>query len=336
MQSETTPPSAEPKSAEGQGSARAWWWKVLGGLIPAGLAALAFLAIRRELSEHSVADVTAAIGQMSALRVLLGFVMVAATYVMLSGYDVLAQVYGGKTLPYRQTLLTSFIAFAMGNALGFNALTGALVRLRLYVRQGLTALDAARITAFNLLTFWVGLGAAGGLSLLMGHLQWPPRAPTWLPTPRVAGVFLLLGLVGYLLACQHWTGRTLLRKAQILVPPFRLGVGQVLVGAGEWLCAAAILCVLLPSGAVGFGSVLGVFVVSMLLGLLSAVPGGLGIFETSALFFLGHDLGTPQVLGTLLVYRFIFTLTPFLMAIFLFAVAETRHRSRLKQAKAHK
>jgi uncharacterized membrane protein YbhN (UPF0104 family) len=296
---------------------------------------LAFLAIRRELSAHSPADVAHAMASLSLTQISLAAMAVCLTFVMLSGYDWIAQIYGGKTLPYVKTLTTSFIAFAMGNALGFNAVTAGLVRLRLYSRSGLKALDSARITAFNVLTFWVGLGAAGGTALLLGHLQWPPRAPLWLPSPRVAGGVLLLSVVAYLLACCFWPGRSLWGVSQIRIPSWRVGLGQIAIGSGEWVLAASVLWILLPVHSAGFGAVLGVFVVSVLLGLVSTVPGGLGVFEASALFFLGHEIGAARVLGSILVYRLCYTFAPFLGALLLFALAEGQHRSRQRQLKRH-
>jgi len=309
------------------------FWRLAGGLIPAALAVLAFFVIRHEMAVHSIADVTRAMRDIPAHRVVWALVWTLLTYWVLSLYDVLALVYGGKTLPYRQSGSIAATAFALGSALGFNAVTGGLVRIRLYARLGLTALDAARVSAFNLLTFWVGLGAAGGVALLYGHMHWPPSVPTWLPTPRMMGILFLAAVFAYLLACYRWPGRTFFGKAHISVPPFRLGLGQVLLGTAEWLASAAVLWVLLPGDEVGFGWVLGVFVVSLILGLVSTLPGGLGIFESSALYFLGRKLGTPQVLGVLLVYRLIYTLAPFALALFAFIGMEIQARNVREKAK---
>ncbi len=73
------------------------------------------------------------------------------------------------------------------------------------------------------------------------------------------------------------------------------------------------------------------FVVSLVFGLMSTVPGGLGVFETSALFFLGHSLGAPRLLGVLLVFRMIFTFTPFLIALVAFLVGEWRYRNKKRR-----
>lgn len=310
---------------------RFWLWQAVTWLIPVALAALAFVVIKRELQAHSFADVAAAMRGIAPHRVAWAFFFTAVTYVSLATYDMLAQIYGGKVLPYGRTAGIATLSFAFGNALGFNAITGGLMRIRLYGREGLNAFEAARISAFNLITFWVGLGVAGGMALSLGHLHWPPRAPHWLPSPQIAGLLLFAAVIAYFAACWFWPGRRLLAKGAIRVPPIRLGLGQAVSGTAEWLASAAVLWALLPGDQVSFGGVLGIFVVSLLLGLISAVPGGLGVFEVSAIFFLGHSLGTPRVVGVLLVYRMIYTFTPFLIALLAFVVGEWRYRKKKRR-----
>ncbi len=331
MKHKPRPSKADKTEFQPQEARTFWLWQVLKWLIPVMLATLAFVVIQGELQAHSLADVVTAMRSIAPHRLAWAFFFTAVTYIALASYDMLAQIYGGKVLPYGRTAGIATLSFAFANALGFNAITGGLMRIRLYGREGLSALDAARISAFNLITFWVGLGVAGGLALSLGHLRWPPRAPLWLPSPQIAGLVLSSLVIAYLLACRIWPGRELLSKGRILMPPFRLGLGQAFAGTAEWLASAAVLWVLLPTDQVGFGGVLGVFVVSLLLGLISTVPGGLGVFETSALFFLSHSLGAPRVLGALLVFRMVYTFTPFFIALVAFVVGEWRHRKKKRR-----
>ena len=53
--------------------------------------------------------------------------------------------------------MTSFLAYAISNNVGFAMLSGAAVRYRLYTRWGITAEELSRIVFWYVVTFWLGL-----------------------------------------------------------------------------------------------------------------------------------------------------------------------------------
>lgn len=86
---------------------------------------------------------------------------------------------------------------------------------------------------------------------------------------------------------------------------------QISVGSLDWLLASTVLYVLLPpSESLNFGYFLGFFLVAQTAGLISHVPGGLGVFESLMLLMLSTHLPAPQVFGALLIYRVIFYWLP--------------------------
>src|SRR4029453_13670943 len=99
-------------------------------------------------------------------------------------------------------------------------------------------------------------------------------------------------------------------------------VWQVLVAGGDWLPAASTLYVLLPRHDVSYHVVLGAFLVAQISGLISHVPGGLGVFETVVLLFLSDSIPKPMILGTLVVYRAIYYLLPFAVSVVLIGAYE--------------
>jgi phosphatidylglycerol lysyltransferase len=101
-----------------------------------------------------------------ASAVLLTFV----NYSVLTGYDFLAFAYLGKRLPARRVAMTSFLAYAISNNVGFAMLSGASVRYRFYTRWGVTAEELSRIVFSYVVTFWLGLLLIGGLSLARSAL----------------------------------------------------------------------------------------------------------------------------------------------------------------------
>ena len=58
------------------------------------------------------------------------------------------------------------------------------------------------------------------------------------------------------------------------MPPAGLALRQVAVSIADWLLAGAVLYVLLPAGAPPFLPFLGAYLVAILLGMVSHVPGG--------------------------------------------------------------
>ena len=70
-------------------------------------------------------------------------------------------------------------------------------------------------------------------------------------------------------------------------------------------------------------AVLGCVLLSQLLGLVSHVPAGLGVFETSMVLLLAPWLPGDRVLGSLLAYRLVYYLLPMAVALPLFIVPLT-------------
>ncbi|MGY3856432.1 bifunctional lysylphosphatidylglycerol flippase/synthetase MprF [Aeromonas intestinalis] len=243
------------------------------------------------------------------------------SYGCLCGYDLLAVRMLGKPVPWPQVGMTSFIAYTFSNTLGFALLTGSSVRYRLYSSLGLGTFEVARVILFCSITFFLGLLAWGGLSLLLGQAQsllpgWPDWAGWGL---QLAGALALLAVLGYL----FWPGARLSwRGHQLTLPNLKYRLLQLLVALLDWMAAAAVLYVLLPSGSVPYGVLLSAFVISSLLGVLAHVPGGLGVFEASMSLLLAHYLPADKLLAALLLYRCIYYVLPFLCALLLFASQE--------------
>jgi uncharacterized membrane protein YbhN (UPF0104 family) len=81
--------------------------------------------------------------------------------------------------------------------------------------------------------------------------------------------------------------------------------------------------VLLPaSSSVSYPTFLVSFVLTHMTGLISHVPGGIGIFETVMVLMLLPRLPVPAVLGSLLAYRGIYYSLPVAVASVIIAVHE--------------
>jgi len=251
----------------------------------------------------------------------------AANYLVLTIYDQLAFFYIGQRLARWRIALTAFISYAVSNSVGFALLSGTAVRHRLYSRWGVAAADLSRIVVLNFSTYWLGLVVLAGWSFTF-HLH------TYLEGELAQGIAQWLGAlcmamtVGYLML-------TLLRKAPLRVwgfempmPSLPLALGQLLVSVTDWMLAAAVLYALLPPGGPSYGVLLGAFLAAQVMGLVSHVPGGLGVFESVMVLLLGYYLPTNQIIAVLLLYRLIYYVIPLTLALILLVGDELRQRRK--------
>ena len=99
----------------------------------------------------------------------------------------------------------------------------------------------------------------------------------------------------------------------------------------ELACAAAIIYFALPeSQNPGYLVVLGVFLASFSLALLSHAPGGLGVLEVTFLAAV-PELPTADVLAALIVFRVFYLLLPLALAILVVAVFEATQWSERRR-----
>lgn len=288
------------------------------------LLSLALWAFHREMLSYPPGEVIRQIRSLPAWGLLAALALTATDYVLLTGYDVLALRALNRPLPYRRTALASFCGYAASHNLGMALLSGGGVRFRLYSAFGLTPLEIAGVVGFCGLTYWMGLAALGGVALAF----FPPRLPFLslpLPLLRAAGGALLALLaLGAVLAA---TGRRFEVRGHVLrLPPLPLYVAQIALACLDWTVAAGALFVLLPPSALSLPHFLLLFLAAALCGVMSQVPGGLGVFETLLLLSLKPWIPAPQVLGALLAFRGIYYLLPLGTAGTLLGVHELRQR----------
>lgn len=289
--------------------------------------------LHHELSSFRYADLAREIRALASGRIALALGLTALSYTALTGYDGLALRYVGHPLPHRRVAFASFVGYAVSHTLGFPLLTGAPLRFRLYSRWGVPALDIARIVAFYTTTFWLGLLAVGGVAFLLDPLATPAFLHAPVATLRPVGGLMLLLLGGYLASSLAHRRELRVRGVQVVIPEPRLALAQVALASLDWLLATGVLYALLPRGVLSYPAFVTVFVLAQVAGLVSHVPGGLGVFESVLLLFLTPGVEAPELVGILVVYRAIYYLVPLTVAALSLAVFEARAlRSRFAPA----
>ncbi len=297
-------------------------WLVAGFwvLVAAGVGG----ALYQAGSQTSYGAVVAALGAVPPSRVALALAATAASYLALTGYDVCALRYAGATLPYRVVAATSFIAYALSNSIGLGVLTGGGVRMRLY---GAAGVDPGRISlaiAFAAMAFGMGTVAVGTLGLVWSAPAAAPLLGISAATLRWVAAAVAAGGALALLALHRRRGRSVLG---VRVPSAALTVRVLLFAMVDMTASATVLWLLLPAGAVGFPLLVSCYAVAVLAGVLSHVPGGLGVLEAVMLTALGGAVPTHDVVAALVLNRVVYYLVPLLLGLLMLAAQELRRSS---------
>lgn len=246
----------------------------------------------------------------------------AVSYWVLSGYDLLALRYLRKRLRYGQILFTSFIACSFGHTLGFAAFTGGAIRFRLYASAGVTAVEVATIAAFASLSIGIGLATLAGISLFLSPAQSAAVLHFGHSLTFLVGALLLSAVAAYALWSALSRGVLEIRGWALRAPGPAIGLPQVLLSVIDLSTAGSVLWWLLPSSAhIGFIPFIGAYAISVIAGIASHVPGGIGVFETVMLLIL-RGVPPESLLGSLLAYRAIYFFVPLLFGAALFAYKE--------------
>ena len=244
-------------------------------------------------------------------------------------YDYLGLRFAKVNLSFGLIALSSFISYALSHNLGFALLTGGAARLRLLSRWNVSAADVGKQVAFVSLMFSLGYCLISGLTFII----YPPRS-AYLSSSGIfiTGIVLLSVVVGFF-------GLAILRRQPfeffgIGFPrvPVRMTAAAVFVSALDWILAAAVAWTVFPDGAIAFTSFLGVFLIAQVLGLISNVPGGIGVFEGAMVSALAGKMPADKILGCLLIYRLIYYIVPFILALLVYALYEAYgQRNRVKK-----
>ncbi|MDE2138846.1 MAG: lysylphosphatidylglycerol synthetase family protein, partial [Gammaproteobacteria bacterium] len=295
--------------------------------------AVVVLILHRQLSHLHVRSVFEHLHAIPRRQVLAALGFTAASYWLLSNYDVLALAYLRRTIPYPRILFTSFIAYSFGHTLGFSAFTGAAIRFRLYATAGVSAIDVATISAFCSLSLGIGLATIAGLSLYLS----PAHAAQILHLHHnwslVAGTVLLAAVGAYAAWATLARGTLELRGWALRAPGPAIGLAQLALSVADLSLSSAVLWSLLPPDAhIGFVPFLGTYALAVIAGIVSHVPGGIGVFEAVMLLTI-PGVPADALLGSLLAYRGVYYLVPLVFGTLLFGTKElTAQRSRVLRA----
>lgn len=147
-----------------------------------------------------------------------------------------------------------------------------------------------------------------------------------LPSPinRLIALGGLASIVAYLVwLCTGEKRRELGQKGwKVVLPSAPLTLVQILIGVVDLgFCAMAMYLLVPANPPMDFLSLAVVFILATLLGFASHAPGSLGVFDAAMLVAL-PEFGREQLLATLLVFRILYFVIPFGLAISIMGTRE--------------
>ncbi|HET9693051.1 MAG TPA: hypothetical protein VFP48_01610, partial [Steroidobacteraceae bacterium] len=302
----------------------------LGLAVSFVLACLAAWVLWRTFQRISFADVVAQMREVPSTTLALAALCSLGAFTTLALYEVGVVRYVKDCIGRAKPMLTAFIAFPLGHAVGQAMLSGGALRYRMYTPAGFTATEVGATVLLANLPYALAFGLLFDLSLVLA-------ASTLEPVFRVSSRWLFaLGCVG-LAKDAAYALTILLRKKPIKLggwavnlPTPAMTALQLLVGVLDVGLVSTVLFLLLPDSAgLGYLTFLAVYLASVLAGVLSHVPAGLGVLE-SVLLLLLPQVPPDQLLAAVLLYRVIYEIVPVLVALALWSLYEAFARDGVR------
>jgi phosphatidylglycerol lysyltransferase len=218
----------------------------------------------------------------------------------------------GQKLPLMAVGLAVHCGTSLSHVVGLGGLTGAAVRYRIYAAAGL------RLDTIALLMLALAVGYDTALAVVGAggiFAEAETLAPIFHLTPSVLRAEAGIGVAVLLLLALLIRDRALFWGAvRIRMPRLTLVSPSALFSALQFAAAAMALWCLLPMPTIGFPAFLTLFLAATAIGVISHIPGGLGVFETAMLLFLRQSGPAESVAAALLVYRAIYFVLPLIFS----------------------
>jgi len=275
---------------------------------------------------YTVRDILDQLRLIPTSRFCLALALMVFSYVVLFGYDVLALRSIGRSLPLWRVAIAAFV----GHCCSFNfgaILGGSAVRYRLYSLWGLSAVDIVKLLLVLGVTFWVGALALAGVMFWWQPINIPEKLHLPFATVRPLAP-ILIGIVVLYLGLSVFNRRPLrFRGHELHLPSLRMALSQLAVASADFIVAASVLYVLLPSSVeISFLQFLSIYLLAIVGGVATHVPGGIGILELVVLALVTSSQQKPvekdALFASLLAFRVVYYLIPLFPALVLLAAAD--------------
>lgn len=291
--------------------------QVISATVGFVLFGLAIWTISQKFKQYPPSEVIQSLNRIPDRYLILALALVIINYIIVAGYDLLAMRYIRRSLPLQKTILAGFVSYALSNSIGFALLSGSAIRYHFYSRWGLSMAEIAQIIAFCNISFWIGLFAVGGVLFLVEPLAVPSLLHLPFKSVHPIGAIFLAIVLTYF----FWnllSHRQSIRIGTWTIPhlSWQLSLTQIILTSIDWGISAGVLYLLLPQPTIlSYPGFFGIYLLAQISGIISNVPGGLGVFETVLLLLLSSSITSADLLGALLAYRGIYYFLPLIVAL---------------------
>ncbi len=303
-------------------------------LVSVAFAILAVVAVRAVVRDVGPDQLRAALEAIRPPQIALALLLTGVSYAALASYDVLAvRAVAPGQISIRLAALAGAVSQAVSSLLGFGTMTAGIMRYRIYSSGGLDAADVLRIYANAAVTFWFGFVTVLAVALIVAPGDVIPLRPLGLHAELFVGIALAAALCCSII----WLGRGprvfKIARWSLPLPRREIALGQMLAGAIDLSASSGALFVLLPPEITPpFPYFVVLFSGAILLGLISHAPAGFGVFEATIIAALGHSM-SAGVIASLIIYRLVYYVVPFIVAVVGLAVWESlRNKRRISAA----
>lgn len=294
--------------------------------------------LEREIRRVGLHEIMTRLQHIPPLQLVHALAATLFCYWLFSWYDVFSLRYARASLPYSKIVFASSVSSAFNNTISISHLAGSFVRYRIYSSWNLSNRKIAEALAVYILSNWLGfLTATGAIFLFM-----PPKVDLAQRYPffsvvtdhfRLLGILFFLVLMGFLV-WRHFDRNPIpLGKVRLQLKinsSFLLAVG---IGCLDFsLTGIPLYCLLPRHPAISYIEYVGIYLLATTLGIISHVPGGIGVFETVIFLSMGGLYPQADLFSTLLIYRMVYYFLPLsIAAVLLFGFEWKLRHKKAKQ-----
>lgn len=301
-------------------------FKRFGALLAGFLLAAIIWFVARN---YKLDEIFAQLSKFTSIDLIVIPLLVVTNFTVLSLVDFVAlKTVVRSGFRYPPALLSSFVASAFSYNLGAPAVVGAFFRFKILSKIGVTSkqiLDAIILVSFH---YWVALVVSFCfVSLLTSVLGYQK-----IFSPSVSAIMTLISssaLVYYFFFLEK---RRILRvfNLKFLTPPRPVTQKILLLCICDWVVHSAVFYMCIPGHDVHYLELAVPFLLSHILALLSNIPGGFGLFESTGFLTLKHSIQPEALIAGLLVYRLFMYIIPLILAAVTYAIFELKTEAEIR------
>lgn len=303
---------------------------VIGVAVSVLIGSLAMWVLYRTFQRISLQDVLAQMRAVPGHTLLLAAACTAGALTTLACYEIAVVRYVKHRIAPARPVITALITIPLGHAVGQAMLSGGALRYRMYSPAAFSAMEVGATVLLCNLPYGLAFGFLLDVSLVLASNRLAPLfriAADWL---MLLGCIGLAKDLGYMLLVAVRRAPVRFGGWSVNLPTPAMTALQYVVGIVDVAFISSVLYLLLPPAAhLAYLPFLAVYLASVLVGILSHVPAGLGVIESMLLLLL-PDVPPEQLLASVLMYRVIYEIIPLLMSLALWGAYEAFARDGVR------